>query len=543
MNKRYKSCRRAAVLLMAGVLLFLSACGGSSKGGPATFQDGAEFSIAVTMEPDSLNPLTATSKLAEEFFLLAYDPLWRIDASGEPVNCLVDDYSLSSDQRTWTIRLREGVTFSDGEPLTSEDVQYTYQTMLIHSPIYGVGCEGISDIRCPDDRTVVITTSYVKGDMQYCPVPILPKHIWNSGGNPRDFLNDEMIGSGPFVRQMVDTGPQEISWTFQARANYFNGSANLGSVRYVYFATETGAARALSTGEVDAAIGMTDVQLTTLEGVPGVQLIQSLLPGSDIWALAFNTRKGVFQNTPMRQMVDYCIDRAWMLSMANGDVGQTGTVWAGPATNYFYTVGNQRGIDYNTARNIVYTAGYSDVDEDGIMEDLITRDDLILKLWTNAGDDWASTAATVVKSDLEEIGVRVKWETTDGSVLDVCTPKGDWDMCLLSWRGNYDPVVAASRFRTADGSLTGWSNETYDEIFARLQESMDLPTIQANAGQLQQVVYDDCPYLILAYRSDIQAVREDLWTGYDEVLAASGALFCTGSVDAYMTLTPSDAAQ
>ena len=521
-------------------MLLLTAC--SDEIQPAQLKEGPQFTIAVTEEPASLNPLTEESKLMEEFILLVYDPLWRIDANGQPVNCLVEDYSLSSDQRTWTVRLRRDVTFSDGTPLTAEDVQYSYQTMSLHSTIFSPYCAGIDDIRCPDEHTVVFTTSYVKGDMLYCPIPILPKAIWSKQPSARGFANEEMIGTGPFVRQMTELDPQEVSWTFQAREDYFGGPAKIGSLKFIYYATETGASRALSAGEVDAAIELTDVQLTTLEGVPGVQLIQSLTRSSDIWTVAFNTRKTPFSLTSMRQMVEYCVDRSRMLSMSNGNAGSTGTSFVSPAMDYYYGISNMRGIDLDSAKNILYTTGYEDIDADGLLEDLLTRKDLQLRLYTSSSDDWAPTAATILKENLENVGVSVDWNTVDGKVEDVCTPKADWDMCLITWRSNVDPVVAANRLLPASSNLTGWENGAYAEVMQRLREAIDRPTAQTVAGQLQQIAYDDMPYLVLAYRSDILGIRHDRWTGYDDVVQRAGGLLRIGTVDGYMSLEPADAA-
>ena len=535
-------CRRAAALLLCGLtMLPLTACG---KDGPKQieYREGAQFTVAVTEEPATLNPLTATSKVAQEFFLLAYDPLWRLNAEGDPVECLAEDYSLSSDKLTWTIRLRHDAYFSDGIQLTSADVKYTYETMMVSSPVYDPCFDGIRDIRCPDEFTVVITTDYVKGDMRMNPVPILPQHIWSEHSSDlRGFDNARMIGSGPFVLQEGSDSPQDVSWTFQARSDHFIGEPAVGSVRFVYYGTENGAGRAVSVGEADAAINMTDVQLAMLQGVPGVRLVQAYLPGSEVWAIAFNTRKGVFADQSMRQMVEYCSDRAWMLSMSSGEAGMAGSVWASPGADYFYNIVNLRPFDVETGRNILYTLGYSDVDRDGYMEDLVTGDKLILQLWSSSQDSWSSTAGTVLGEALKQIGVQLDWHTTDGSVTDVCTPKGSWDMCMLSWRGSVNPVLTARKFRTAANSLTGWSSESYMNAFSQLQVSMDDISVQNTTIQLQQIFYDECPYVVLAYHSDIQAIREDRWTGYDQVLEQAGGLFGIESLETYMTVRPLDA--
>ena len=534
--------RPLAALLCVIVLLaaLLTGCGGKDREN-AKLREGAAFTVAVTDMPDTLNPTTTSGGLSEEFFLLAYDPLWRLNASGEPVNCLVEDFDLSSDQLTWTIRLRHDVTFSDGVPLTSRDVKYTYELMMRVSDTYAPYFDGVTTIRCPDNYTVVITTAFVKGDMQNNPTPILPRHIWTDHENALDqFENTEMVGTGPFIYTVPEKiDPQEMSWTFQARQNYFGEPANVGQVSFIYYSTATGAARALQASEVDAGLGMTDVQLTTLEEVPGVELIQTVLPKSEVWAIAFNTREGFFSDETMRQAIEYCTDREWILSMSSGRAGMTGSVWASPGTDYFYQVSNKRGYDPETARSIITATGrYADINGNGYLQSKITEDPLRLSLYVSSEDEWAATAATIIVDALDGIGVAVDWNTTDKPIQEVCTPKASWDMCMLTWYGDTNAMMAALPFRSSTSSLTGWSNGNYDQVLSQLQEAMDGTLIQNLAGQLQQIMYNECPYVVIGYRSDIQAIRRDAWTGYEDVLAQSGGLFNIGSADIYMSVTP-----
>ncbi len=541
-----KKTRRLAALILAFGLLFLAGCGGEKAPGPAEYQEGEVFRLGTTEQPDSLNPFLSRDRISKEFFLLAYDPLWRLNAAGEPVNCLVEDWSLSSDQLTWTVRLRKDVSFSDGVRLTSADVAFTYEELMRGDTAYTHCFDGITSLRCPDDYTLIITTSYVKGDMQYLDVPILPKHIWAAyEGNMAGFDNENMVGSGPFVRQIVDVGPQEISWTFSARANYFGGAPKVGGIKFIYYATATGAGRAISPAEpeLDGVLGLTDVQLTTLEGVPGMQIMQTYLPGSQIWAVAFNTRDSVFQEASLRQMVEYCADRERIVSMSAGDAAMAGSSWSSPGVDYHYNVNGLRTYNPEAARAILNSMGYSDVDMDGYLEHIGTREKLSLTLYTGSEDDWSSSAATILTEVLTSLGVQVDRRVTDGPVEDVCGPQDEWDMCMLSWRGDSNAVLAARQFFGSADSLTGWSSENYTTTFGRLQTALDREDARDLAGQLQQIVYDECPYLILGYYSDIQAVRQDTWTGYEDTLNAAGGLFCNGSIDAYMTLTRAGAGE
>ena len=533
--------RRAVPALLCAALLLLTGCGGSGKGSSA--DGGASFRVALTEGPDSLNPFVATNQTAEEFFLLAYDPLWRLDAAGDPSGCLAEDWSLSSDRLTWTVRLRQGVTFSDGTPLTSKDVRFTYENMG-SSHLYGDCMDGITGVTCPDDRTVVITTERIKGDMLLCSVPILPEKVWRGYEDDLgEFDNAEMIGTGPFVLSQEPNAPQEERWSFLTREDYFGGRAKIGQVQFTYYTTESGAARAISSGEADAAVGMTDVQLTTLEGVPGVQLIQAYLPSSQVWALAFNTRSDLFQQTGARQAVEYCTDRARMLNMSSGQSSMVGTTWASPGADYFYQVPNPRDYNPSAALGVLNSLGYADMDNDGNLEFIGNEEELVLRLYTSAEDDWSSTAASVLSEDMQTLGIKISWKSTEGSIEDVCGPKDDWDMCMLSWHNSVNAATSARRFCPSSKSLTGWDSESYTQTYQQLCQTDDPERINVLAGQLQQIVYDDCPYLILGYYSDIQAIRNDHWTGYDQVLAGAGGLFGIGSTELYMSVEPATAAE
>ena len=205
--------RAAAALLCAALCLGLCACG--AKGGDSAAAAGPRFTVAVAQTPDSMNPIVSESGIAQEFFLLCYDPLWRLDASGQPQACLAEDWSLSSDRLTWTVRLRHDAVFSDGTPLTAADVLFTYELMRHNDTAYTEFFDGVTAIRQPDDYTIVISTEYVKGDMLYNPTPILPRHIWRDYDDPASFDNAALIGSGPFAFDPESSG--EDGWLFRAR--------------------------------------------------------------------------------------------------------------------------------------------------------------------------------------------------------------------------------------------------------------------------------------------------------------------------------------
>lgn len=523
------------MLLCAALLLGAAGCG-SDDIAPAAVKAGETFTIAAAQKPDTLNPYVSSGGLSEEFFLLCYDPLWRIDENGEAVACLAEDWSLSSDRLTWTIRLKKGVTFSDGYELTAADVQYSYE-LLRRSELYADYFDGISAVRCPDDYTVVISTDYVKADMCLNPAPILPLHIWRDY-NEASFENASMIGTGPFVYCPDESG--EEGWMFRSRAEHFGQEAKLGAVFFAYYGTVTGAARALAAREADASFGLTDVQLTTLESVPGVTLVEAMLPTAECRGLAFNLRSDVFTREAVRQAVEYCIDRDWFLLMSSGGTGSTGSSFVSPGADFFSQPSSLRGYDANAAVNLLAGAGYTASGSDGALI-FRTGDPMTLTMYTSSRDEWASTAATILTAELRSLGIDVTWKKTDLPIEQACTAKGDWDLCFAGWSGSTDAPLTAARFYDGIGGLCGWTSAEYESVLTLLRSAQDSTTTKSLAAQLQQKVYDECPVAVLSYGVEIQAIRNDAWTGYQEILDAAGGLFGIGSVAVYMNLEPPEA--
>ena len=522
--------RWICLLLCVVMIVALTGCG-SDKIEPAAVRSGEAFTVAVAQTPNTFNPYTSSGGLEAEFFLLCYDPLWRISEDGTPAPCLVEDYSLSSDKLTWTIRLRRDVTFSDGYALTAADVLYSYELMR-HSPSYADYFQGVSAIRCPDDYTVVISTDYVKADLCLNPTPILPRHLWQSY-DEAEFENTEMIGSGPFVYCPEESG--EDGWMFRSRQEHFGQEAAADAVFFACYGTVTGAARALAAGEADASFGLSDVQLTTLEGVPGVELVEAMLATAECRGLAFNTKLRHTGKEAVRQAVEYCIDRDWFILMASGGTGVTGSSFVSPGAHFFREPSPLRGFDVNAARSVLASAGYADLTGDGKLQ-YKDSTPLTLTMYTSSRDAWASTAATILSARLEELGISVTWKKTDLPVEDVCTGKTEWDLCFVSWQGNVDAPLTASRFYSEISGLTGWTSEAYENDLERLRAAQEDAEALAFASQLQQLVYDECPVIVLSYGAEIQAIRNADWTGYETALDALGGLFLTGSATTYMNV-------
>lgn len=540
-----------SILCLLALLLSLGACGkkeGGETGGLFAPKPEGSFRVAVCRMPDSLNPLAAESETAKEFFLLAYDPLWRMDENYEPQPCLVDSWDISSDGLVWTIRLRQDVYFSDPaaeEPqqLTAADVKFSYELFSRHADAYKGYFEGIRSIQCPDSFTVVITTDQIKGDMLYNPTPVLPKYLWQAyESSPRSMDNNAMIGTGPFLYQPreVPEGEVQEDWVFLANEDYFGGAPGVAELQFVYEAVPASAAMRLMDGEVDACMGLTDIQLLTLENQAGVETFETQGPGRGYYVLAMNMLSDGLEDARVRQAIECCLDKERIFSVAFGGLGLMGNGFADPGSDYFLASADSHSFNKDYAASLLQTAGFADYDGDGILESADNTLELRFTLYTSLSEEWTSAAETIFSDDLEDLGIQIDWVTKDtGSITNVCKKEGDWDLYLGGRPSGIDPQYAAAGFALGQNE-TGWQDSTYDALYARFVTAVDRQERVSLCQQLQQIVLDSCPYEVLAYGCDVQAIRADRWTGYQDYVNAAGGLFGTGSALAYTSIRPLD---
>lgn len=245
--------RRALVAATAGGVLALSACtgGGSGGAGPApaggdgaiTVFNGSTGTIAENFNPFSPTALQPTLGVVHE--ALFY---YNLAEGGEPEPLLGEDFSWNEDGTQLTVTTREGVTWSDGEPFSAQDVAFTF-TLLWGTP--ELNTSGIeAEAEATSDTEVVFTfpeTSFVQEAQILGNQAIIPEHVWAEKSDPATDINSDPVGTGAYT---VDSfSPQ--SYSLAANPDYWGGAPEVQDVRYIALATADAASSALLAGEVD----------------------------------------------------------------------------------------------------------------------------------------------------------------------------------------------------------------------------------------------------------------------------------------------------
>src|SRR6056297_3417119 len=240
----------------------------SSDPEPGAVQD--QLVLAIGGEPDDgYDPTLGWGRYGSPLF---QSTLLRRDADLEVVGDLATDWSVSDDGRTWTITIRDDVTFTDGEPLTAEDVAYTYRTAASSGGL--VDLADLAGVQVVDDTTVTLTLEQPRSTFlaQLTTLGIVPAHA-HGDGYARDPL-----GSGPFVLERWAEGQELVV----IRNDGYHGQAPAFERLVFLFTGEDGSLAAARSGEVHLA-GLPQTLAT--DEVEGMDLVA--VPSVDNRGVAF----------------------------------------------------------------------------------------------------------------------------------------------------------------------------------------------------------------------------------------------------------------
>ncbi len=214
-------------LLLGTLLLTIAACSSGRQPAPARLQ--GQVIIGMSQEPDSLNPAISNLEVARSVEYAVLEPLWMANEQGEFVPKLAaavpEQNDVSADGKTYTIKIRQGVRWHDGQPFTSKDVKFTFE--LMQNPKVKIanrsGFKQMTSVETPDDQTVKFTL-----DQPFAPIMtiladtyILPEHILGKSQDVNtDPFNARPVGTGPF--KLVDWQRGQAI-TVQANPDYGGG--------------------------------------------------------------------------------------------------------------------------------------------------------------------------------------------------------------------------------------------------------------------------------------------------------------------------------
>ncbi len=550
--------------LAAGLLWGIgSALGASTSPSPAA--SAVVLHVGTVQDADNLNPFIGYSGTAYEIFHLNYDLLVGYTPSNfAPRPELATSWSHSADGLTWTFNIRHGVSWQDGVPLTASDVAFTYNYIIKNNLFaFTSYTTNIKTVVATDPYTAKFILDKPKADMLRSWVPILPQHVWgkisgNVAGN--SYINKPpIVGSGPFQVTEVKKG-QYIKLT--ANKSYWGGAPKVDEVIFQIYQNPETMVSDLKTGVIQAAEHIPPAQFGTLSSVPGVTPIASNVAAEKYFdELAFNCYDSpdsmgnpVLLDPKFRQALAWAVDKQKLVQIAYGGRAVPGSSIVVPGLEYAWqpAAGQAFGFDLNKADQMLTAAGYPL--KNGVRLNKQGKP-IVLRLMARQQEIESQVAGKLITSWFSKLGLKIKFSVVDEGVLSTATynMKGktyapDWDMFLWGWGEYVDPNYILGVFTKAqiDGwNDCCWTSPAYDKLYNEQSQEMDATKRAAEVQQMQQMFYQAAPYIVLAYRQDLQAYDSGAWQGWVRYPSNGGmVVFTNDNVDSYRyaQLTPATTA-
>ncbi|WP_295811366.1 ABC transporter substrate-binding protein [uncultured Nitratireductor sp.] len=464
---------------------------------------------------ENYNPFNQSSRLPSVNDFI-YEPLIVFNTlkAGEPNYRLATDYAYGEDLKSLTVTLRDGVTWSDGEAFTAQDVAFSLDLVKQHKAldIYGLD-KIVASAEAVDDQTVRFQLHEANSGAIYSIVrlAVVPEHIWSGIEDPVTFTNPDPVGTGPLTEIRRFT-PQEY---IQCRnENYWDAETlKVDCMRFPQIATNDQALAAAARGELDwMGSFLPDIEKTFVGKDP--ENHKYWFPAGSLVAFNVNMEsknegnREAFTDVEFRRAISMSFDREAMVDIAGygyptinqypSGLGQAYHSWNNPEVDAKY--GKFTRYDVEGAKALLAEAGYTDTDGDGNLETPsgknISFDIMVPNGWT----DWINTVQLAVEG-LTAVGIDAQVATPEHAVWAENLITGNFDMAMNAYFTGVTPhyhfdlgLHSRHQGKTRFGA-TRYYNEKLDDLLDGFFKTVDAEKQRAIMNDVQMEIGRDMPYI------------------------------------------------
>lgn len=457
-----------------------------------------EIVVALTSDPIGLSPIETWDSVSDQPITQMYERLVIKDLeTGEIVPQLAISWD-NVDDTTWEFDLRDDVVFHDGTKFNAEAVEYTFKK-FIDPETAAPGAHIMSfveNVEAVDEYRVRITTKGPNPNV----LTVLTNRtaaIISPTADQNQNLMQNPVGTGPFK---FESWVQGDKLTIVKNEDYWDEVPQLDRVTFLTVPDESTAISMLQTGEVQMVNGISSENISRVEGMDNVELLET--EGTGVYFLSFNMEKEPMNELEFRQAVAHAIDVDSYLGLLNG-LGFKSYSLFGPKVAGYDPFIEEFGYKYDPekAKSLVEDNGYDQVE---------------VTLYTTSRPIY-STMADVVEAQLSEVGLNVKIELMEwGTLLDT-TAQGEHDMYTLSSTNTMNGLETLYGYFHSDSvganNRAQYSNKKYDEIVDAARSELDDKKNQQLVNEAHQMLIEEAvlvpmhhSVLTIAHDASLQGV-------------------------------------
>lgn len=511
-------------LILAGAMVFgLTACGAQSDGAQESASGSAAVSqqasgekivnVGVTNTLESLNPLLLNGGEINKYATgLMFLPLMELDADLNFEGMLADSIT-TEDNKNFIVHIDEAAVWSDGTPVTADDVVYTAlrlaspvinNTAMMYYVFEGVndagfvekGAESVEGIQKVDDKTVRFTTksempltTFISTYARY--LLTLPKHVIEQYSEEElstaDWFNHPDVVSGPFIVTDYDVD-HYISYT--ANKDYWKGAPKIDKLN-IKIVDGSQIYAGLQSGEID--ITQPTMSVIPMEDYESIEALENVnvVYGSPVTNQSVFIQTANVPDARVRQAMLYAINREQILNELLDGHGEVIDGFLSSASPFFDETIKLVPYDPEKAKSLLEDAGW-----DGTQT---------LRFYINSGDSTFVNAASIIAAQWAAVGIKAEIQTVDFATLMAVSGSEDYDVLAVQYTyAPVDPYPDMSWLLGGAGSWTGYGNDEVNEALKKSQLTDDAAETKELYSVVNRKVQEDVP-MFSAYVISAQA--------------------------------------
>ncbi|HHW39195.1 MAG TPA: hypothetical protein GXX18_18490 [Bacillales bacterium] len=514
---RFGQKRLSVLLLFFCFILIFSGCSNnqssnqSSSDGSGNGSQSLTIALGHGLDYLGLNPYMS-GRENTVLRTVVFEPLVMETSTGQFEGALAHSWSVNETGTEWTFQLREGVTFHDGTPFTSNAVIEAFNHYT-KDPDFSRKV-AIESIQAPNDYTVVFQLQKpfapflnVVGSYQ-CVIPS-PASFDEEGNmvNP--------IGTGPFVLKNLSKEKVE----FLAYDKHWREKPSIDELQVVYISDPATMVLALEAGEVDLigadGYGIPQAEIKRLQENENFTVFTNADSSSLEW-IGFNSNNGPLSDVSVRKAVNYAIDRQQIAEFIYEGFATPAVGPIGFDDSILWTDTSIQGYQFDPqkAQQLLAEAGWKERNNEGFL----VKDGQVLELTflLEGTRTWKPTGEAI-QNQLAEVGIKVNLELRDNSVIRDLVKKGGFDMVGLGSIGKNaaDPYYFFQYYFTKRGSGTVLTNnEKLDRLVGDVVSTIDKDKRSEIYNEIQQEIMNVTPGAFLLHPHRVTIMKNDI-TGWD----------------------------
>ncbi len=473
---------------------------------------GGTFVEGVAGNPQYLNPLFSQYNQVDGVLCsLLFNGLTRFDEEGNVVADLAETFTVSSDGLTYDFRLRSGLYWHDGAPVTAADVLYTVGAMQ-SDEFPGVSWLGtlwravqVSAPEGADGLAVRFTLEQPLAPfLDYTTIGLLPAHLWEKvpvAEMMQSQYNTHPIGTGPFELNKIDVTRAELT----LNPRYFGAAPYLANLTFRFYSDHQSLLPAFDRGEIDGVSWIWPQDLDSAAKRSDLELLTAPISGYTLVYLNLaNPNVPFFQEVEVRQALLLALNRQALIDTVLNGQGIVARTPVLPSTWAYDAEVAQYEYDPGRAAELLDQAGWRDTDGDGVRD----RDGRKLA-FVLLGDD--QEMVDFISSAWAKIGVQAAAQsvTLPGLTSDFLVPR-TFDAAIVHWElaGDPDPYPLWHSTQAKDGqNYSGWDDRDADTAIEQGRAVNDVSQRRTYYQQFQQIFAEQVPALLLYHPVYTYGVR------------------------------------